>query len=430
MNMAKRRPSPLATQPVAASPSSDLKEKYQRWMSAWAGLEPEGKKVLSSLQEVGVMARNGVRRQECEQGKIAILPTVPFMLYWYVESDKRLKHQFNFVEAYLKGKAKAPGFGLYSGSQVTSLIDELGDYTFEAGKTVVLKVDFEELWLTFPRLEHANRWKRALSAFLKMFNHPSNVQSPALSTEPSLPILPHSRTAALLNETLGLIFDINANDKSDESNLYLVWTSIKVTFLQSSGHMHEEYFMFDKSQGVLEVSCEEILSCIRDRLDAGNLAILSLYLQEISLLVYEKRKKEIQSEEFGWTFRDVNKPELVALWQSDFRHIMQQYARGDSANLQLLLSRRTSEAEKQRTSPPLQRIFTLCSLHNLSTKLALTDLAQYDRNSKAPTKQLPKPVAAIEVSPALLEDVPRSVPLRSMDSQRKWYKEACDCYLF
>jgi len=430
MNMAKRRPIRLATQPVPLSPSSNLKEKYQRWMSAWTDLEPEGKKVLSGLQEVGVMVRSDKGRRECEPGKIAILPTVPFMLYWYLESNKKLKHQFNFVDAYLQSKAKTAGFGLYAGSQVTPLIDELGDFSFEAGKTVVLKADFEELWLQFPRFEVANRWKRALSAFLKAFSHPSDLQSSDLSTESPLPILHQSRNSTLLNETLGLIFDISANDKSDESNLYLVWTSIKVTFLQSSGHTHEEYFMFDKSQGVLEVSCEEILSCIRDRLDAGNLSILSLYLREMSWIVYEKRKKEPQNEEFGWIFRDMNKPELAALWQSDLSHILQQYALCDTANLQLLLSRRTAEIAKTRTSHPLSDLFALCSLQNLSMKLALAGLSQGEKGNKAPTKQVFKANRAIEVSAgaaALLEDVPRAVPLRAMDSQGKWYKEACDC---
>lgn len=428
--MARRRPSRLATQPVPSSPSSHLKEKYQRWMSAWTGLEPEGKKELSGLQEVGIMVRSAKGRRECEPGKIAILPTVPFMLYWYLESDKKLKHQFNFVEAYLQGKAKTAGFGLFAGSQVTPLIDEIGDFSFETGKTVVLKADFEELWLVFSRLELANRWKRALSAFLKAFSHSSDLQSPVLSAETPLPLLHHSCNSTLRNETLGLIFDISANDKADESKRYLVWTSIKVTFLQSSGHTHEEYFMFDKSQGVLEVSCEEILACIRDRLDPGNLSILSLYLQEVSWMVYEKRKKEPQNEEFAWTFRDLSKPELAALWQSDLKHILQQYAHCDPGHLQLLVARRTAEITRIRTSHPLSDLFALCSLQNLAMKLAIAEIAQGEKGNKAPVKQVVTANKTIEVSQALLEDVPRAVPLRSVGSQGKWYKEACDCCIF
>ena len=188
--------------------------------------------------------------------------------------------------------------------------------------------------------------------------------------------------------------------------------------------------MFDKSQGVLEVSCEEILSCIRDKLDPGNLSILSLYLQEICLLVYEKRKTEPQSEEFGWKFRDVNKPEVAALWQSDFKYIMQQYARVDISNLQHLVSRRASETQKQQNSP-LQHMFTLCSLHNLATKLALTDLAQSHKGNKPLSKQASKHIeVSAGAAAGLLEDMPKSVQMHSTDSQRKWYKEACDCYLF
>lgn len=428
--MARRRPAPLQQVP-GVQPASGIKEKYQQWMSAWGELSPQAKEVLSAVMDVGVMHRSAAGKIPQQPGKIAILPTVPFMLYWYVESNKKLKHQFNFVEAFLKGKAKIPGFGLYVGKAVSRFIDEIGDFTYEIDKTVVISLDFEELWLSFPSSESSNRWKKSVSSLLKPFIRPFDPRSPLQtgSLPVSLPL--HTRKSATITETLGLIFDITANDKSDDSNFSIVWTSIKVTFLQSSGHTNEEYFLFDKSQGVLEVSCEEILVCLRDKLDAGNMAIVGLFLQEMSVLLYEKRRKQAQNEDCGWVFRDLHKPELLAFWESDYKHILQQYSRCDPVALHHLLTSRITDFTKPTPPQPLSTLFTLCNLHNLALKFTLSALAREENRPKEITRSISQPILGLkEANSPGLDGLSLAFPVRTGNNTQKWYKEACDCSLF
>lgn len=221
-----------------------------------------------------------------------------------------------------------------------------------------------------------------------------------------------------------------------------MWANIKVTFLRSGAATHEEYFLFDKSQSVLEVSCEEILTCVRDKLDPANLAILAVFLQEKTLIEYERRKKLAGNEETGWVFRDLTSPESSALWvhstqASDYKHVMQQYRAGDATALRQTLSRRTTEVSKQHSSTPLQRLFDLASLQCLGSKLMLTELAQV--RDDPPTKVVKKPVeepkaeVAEPQNPApqrVFENFARPKASRSASSDGKWYKDACDCRLF
>ena len=401
---------------VVLTHQSDLNEKYHRWAAAWTGVSVEGRVILSSLQEVEISYFAAPGFKEFAAGKIVVMPTVAFMLYWYVEEDRRVKHQFNFVEAYEKGRSDGGKSGLFLNSHTKAFIASVNRTDIDPKMLLILKFAEEELWLKFHSETVSQLWQTAFSALLKAYFQSLDAPVPNREIPELIDNFPvQSQKCALLRTTLGLLFDISTCQKPDERNFYPVWTTMKVTYLQVGSETQEEYYVFDRSQTALEPLCEDILERVREKLDPGNLAILALYLKEISVLEYEKRKRTEGHIEQGWVCRGLGKPEMMALWLSDFTYVMQQYRKGDVNALKLAISSKCTEIT-QCTNSPIEHFFGTASAFCMSTKLQLTVLSQLHRKS-VNAEETNASIASLQAK-------------LGAKSGPKWYKESCDCRLF
>lgn len=360
------------------------------WTEAFACLNPKEKSLLSSFQ--GLQLSSAPNLSVFSPGIVEIRRQDPGMLLWDQGSGLR---RLNLLEAYMRTRGKAGEEGILVGSRAQKLIEERAGLAVDPASAVIIKTGNEELWVVFTDITLAKAWKRAISSLLKLLKSPIQAKKRSLAA------------------SMGLIFDISAIERSDER----VWVNVKVTFLRETSS-YEEYFLYDKSQLVLEHSCEEVLASVRDRIDPANLAILQTFLSEITLIEYEKRRKTrfcVPLVLFAETENDCSPDQ-----ESAITTVIQDY-KDSSAVLRQELQQRTTTALLPHT-PPLKSFFDLSALFILSTELRIAEMTQ-------PIKQSAAPIRPAERKKSTHRRVSsRSVHQKPLEG--KWYRDACDCALF
>ena len=356
-------------------PSLDL----SLWSEAFSRLNPKEKALLQSSPILQLASAPTL--PVFAPGRVEIRSESPGMLQWSRSSGRQ---RLNLLEAYERGRGKAGETGVLVGSRAQQVLAERAGLAVESASALILRTGKEELWVVFPDSSTAKAWKSAVSCLLKQLKAP-------------LPT-PKRPSAA----SMGLIFDISAVERSDEG----VWVSVKVTFLRATSSC-EEYFMYDKSQSVLEQSCEEVLACVRDRMDPANLAILHTFLSEITLIEYEKRRKTRKGVPTAlWTSSE-DDPVQEALITA----VIEDY-KDSSAGIKQALAQRSALLLPQTL--PLNAFFHQAALLTLSLDLQMAQLSQPTGPPSSPK--------------------PKKSSHRRVSSQRplegKWYREACDCHLF
>lgn len=310
------------------------------------------------------------------------------------------RSRFNLVEAYNRSRRKPSNSGILVGIRAQKLLFTHTQMTYDPSTIVILQTENHYLWVIFPDSSSTKEWKTAVSSLIKHLKH----------SKP--PVLPTSKRQ--LSPSMGLIFDITAIERTDDR----LWTTLKTTFLRET-ESYEEYFLYDKSQLVLEQSCEEVLSSLRDRIDPGNLAILQTFLSEITLLEYEKRTT---MKDFGAkTLQISQENELNGEEEMEIQAILKENE-GNFEEIKRDIERGVNCLQLPQISP-LKSLFDQTNLFLKSTELAISSFSQVKIESNS-SKLVTKPVKKTRK---------RSETARlrhPKDIEGKWYRDACDCHLF
>lgn len=351
------------------------------WSEAFSRLNPKEKALLQSSPVLRLSSSPTL--PVFVPGRVEIRSENPGILQW---SQGAGRQRLNLLEAYERSRGNTGETGVLVGSRAQQVLAERAGLAVESACALILRTGKEELWVVFPDSSTAKAWKRAVSCLFKHLKAPSPTPK---------------RLSAVF---MGLIFDISAVERSDEG----VWVSVKVTFLRATSS-YEEYFLYDKSQPVLEQSCEEVLACVRDRVDPANLAILHTFLSEITLIEYEKRRKtRVGVPSALWTAaeEDFGQEALITAVIEDYKDT--------SAAIKQELAQRIALKLPQT---PLKAFFDQAALLTLSTDLQMAQLAQPSKSTGPPASPKPKKSSH--------RRLPSQRPLEG-----KWYREACDCHLF